>query len=211
MSDSQYHSFREKLPVMGLLLVLHPILRRAWDALWPIASSDGSKRPTPDMADARLNQRTCFDFTFALIYLVVLHGFSAAKVLLILYINYSIAKMVPGRAMPAATWMFNIGLLFANELCQGYKFRNMAMFLTGPPQDLVSDPALVSLGTWMDNHGGLIARWEILFNITILRLISFNLDYYWSLDKRNVVSLEVCLWHPTVDETGPLTPLRRSK
>jgi D-alanyl-lipoteichoic acid acyltransferase DltB (MBOAT superfamily) len=36
-----------------------------------------------------------------------------------------------------------------------------------------------------------MSRWEILFNITILRLISFNLDYYWSLDRRSGSPIEV--------------------
>lgn len=46
-------------------------------------------------------------------------------------------------------------------------------------------------GTWLDSHGGLIPRWEILFNITVLRLISFNLDYYWSLDYNSASAIEV--------------------
>jgi hypothetical protein len=43
----------------------------------------------------------------------------------------------------------------------------------------------------MDDHGGLIPRWEVLFNITILRLISFNLDYYWSLNSPRASPVEV--------------------
>ena len=34
-----------------------------------------------------------------------------------------------------------------------------------------------------------MSRWQILFNITTLRLISFNLDYFWSF--RNGTTLEV--------------------
>ncbi|KAI9854879.1 MAG: glycerol transporter, partial [Pleopsidium flavum] len=45
-------------------------------------------------------------------------------------------------------------------------------------------------GTWLDAYGGLIPRWEILFNITVLRLVSFNLDYYWSLDRRGGSPIE---------------------
>lgn len=46
-------------------------------------------------------------------------------------------------------------------------------------------------GDFMDDHGGLIPRWEVLFNITILRLISFNLDYYWSLNLPGASPVEV--------------------
>lgn len=53
---------------------------------------------------------------------------------------------------------------------------------------------VVRLGEWMDGFGGLMGRWEILFNIIVLRLVSFSLDYYWSLDGRNMVGgvVEVC-------------------
>jgi protein-cysteine N-palmitoyltransferase HHAT len=224
-TDSQYHSFRQNLPYMGLLLAFHPLLRRVWNKAFPVPPSNGGKRPAAEAANARLNQRTSFDFTFALLFLVILHGFSAAKVLLILYLNYNLAKRLPKHVVPAATWIVNISLLFANELCQGYHFKDIATFLTGPePVNLASGPSyLVSLGSWMDSYGGLMPRWEILFNITILRLISFNLDYYWSLDRRNASSIEVRMtprpsaskgfWRPEASiltESGIGSPFRHN-
>jgi len=47
-----------------------------------------------------------------------------------------------------------------------------------------------NFGHTLDSYGGLIPRWEVLFNFTILRLISFNLDYYWSLNTRTSSPLE---------------------
>jgi hypothetical protein len=139
-----------------------------------------------------MKQRTSFDFAFAILFLIILHGFSASKVFLILYANYQLVTSLPRKYIPVATWVFNIGILFANELCRGYHFRWLAELIASPPKDIVSDEGfLLSLGSWLDRHGGLMSRWEVLFNITILRLISFNLDYYWSLDKRNHVSIEV--------------------
>jgi protein-cysteine N-palmitoyltransferase HHAT len=35
-------------------------------------------------------------------------------------------------------------------------------------------------------------RWQILFNITTLRLISFNMDYYWSVTKGTTLEVR-CL------------------
>ncbi|KAK3336534.1 MBOAT, membrane-bound O-acyltransferase family-domain-containing protein [Cercophora scortea] len=193
-SDNQYHSFRENLLYMGLLVVFHPLCRRLWDAVYT-SLSPARATPTPDeAADTRLHQRTTFDFCFALLYLIILHGFSAAKILFILSINYKIAKGLPRKYVPPATWIFNICVLFANELSDGYKFRSIAMFFTGTsPADLVSGmetSALVRAGAWMDGYSGLLSRWEILFNITILRLVSFNLDYYWSLDRRDASPIE---------------------
>ncbi|KAK3383695.1 MBOAT, membrane-bound O-acyltransferase family-domain-containing protein [Lasiosphaeria ovina] len=204
ISDAQYFTFRKNLPYMGLLLVFHPLLRRVWEAVYsPAAASSSPSRghapsrqgtPTPEAADARLRRRTSFDYAFAIVYLVALHGFSAAKILLILFANFKIATGgLPRKYIPAATWAFNICTLFANEVCHGYKFRSIALFFSGGAAagDLVSDPSsLVRLGDWLDGHGGLMPRWQILFNITVLRLVSFNLDYYWSLNSRAASPME---------------------
>ncbi|KAL2021404.1 hypothetical protein VTK56DRAFT_7157 [Thermocarpiscus australiensis] len=194
VSDAQYHTFRTNLPYMALLLVFHPLCRRVWNAVYPVPQELRGPRTTTatEAAEARLRQRRSFDYAFAILYLVVLHGFSAAKILLILAVNYKLAKGLPRRYIPAATWVFNICILFANELCEGYKFRDIALLVSGPPaKDAVIDPsALVRFGEWLDSYGGLMSRWEILFNITVLRLISFNLDYYWSLDRRSSSPIE---------------------
>ena len=142
---------------------------------------------------ARLNQRVRFDLLFALVLIFGLHGLSAFKVLFILYTNYAIATKLPRQYVVAATWIFNIGTLFANELFSGYRFGEIAGALS---------PRLgeqgKNWGNYMDDYGGLIPRWEILFNITVLRLISFNMDYYWSsngpgLNPSNL--LEVSSFH----------------
>ena len=143
-------------------------------------------------ADARLNQRISFDVLFAGIFLAALHGFSAFKILAILYANYCIATKLPRSYVPAVTWVFNIGTLFANEFSRGYSYANIvgAFF---PAASSASEKGLVTenIGHMLDNYGGLIPRWEVLFNFTILRLISFNLDYYWSLNSRAGSPIEV--------------------
>lgn len=133
-----------------------------------------------------------FDTGFAVIFLIALHGFSAGKVLLILYLNYNLATRLPRKYVPAATWVFNIGTLFANELTQGYKFTKMAQYFS-PLDRPMADSLIHVWAGWLDSHGGIMSRWEILFNLTVLRLISFNLDYYWSLDRRSGSPIEVCL------------------
>jgi len=133
--------------------------------------------------EARLAQRISYDFIFATIFLFVLHGTSAFKVFLILYVNYTLATSLSKSYIPAATWIFNISILFANEVCSGYPYSRIAQ--------LVPFGASAGWGTWLESYGGLIPRWEILFNITALRLISFNLDYYWSLEQRGSSPVEV--------------------
>ena len=128
--------------------------------------------------------------------------------LLILYLNYSLSKKLPKEYIPTATWVFNIGVLFANELCRGYSFGRIYSFVF--PQPLSEDSlTAVNWGTWLDGYGGLIPRWEVLFNITVLRLISFNMDYYWSLQLRNGSPVEVRSF-PFLFSHTRLTPTRRS-
>ena len=115
VSDSQYHTFRENLPYMAMLLLFHPLLRKAWNTVYP----------TPDRLNdsggaARLEQRVSFDYVFAILYLFILHGFSAFKVLLILNINYRLATGLPRRYIPLATWAFNVPVLVICPLSSAY-------------------------------------------------------------------------------------------
>lgn len=193
-TDAQYFNFRANLPYLGLLLVFHPLFRKAWNRFC---------RPVPvgktviDTAEARLEQRASFDYSFAIVFLAALHGFSMLKVLAILYINYNMITSLPRQYIPAATWAFNIGILFANELCDGYKYRDIAAIISGTPPYLLRtapvEGSLTSWGAWMDGWGGIMSRWEILFNFTVLRMISFNLDYYWSQGYRSASPMEVSL------------------
>jgi hypothetical protein len=184
---------------MALLVLFHPALRRLYDKLHPINLADRTNllmEPKPnskiEIGKARLEQRASFDFVFGLIFLSALHGFSALKVVLILYINFSLATKLPRKYIPAATWIFNISTLFANELCNGYKFSTIERALSSSLGQNLTEEAFVSTwGAWLDGYSGIMSRWHILFNLTVLRLISFNLDYYWSLDRRSGSPLEV--------------------
>jgi hypothetical protein len=113
--------------------------------------------------------------------MLALHGASASKVLFLLYVNYKIGKTLPRPYVPASTWTFNICIMFANELCAGYPFERMAM-LIAPGVSGGQESLLVQWGRSLDGFGGIMPRWEVLFNIAICRMISFNMDYYWSLD-----------------------------
>lgn len=143
---------------------------------------------------AHLEQRASFDFGFGLIFLAAIHGFSAPKVLAILFANYTLTTNLPRKYVPVATWVFNIGILFANELSDGYKYSAAAAWLSPPDAPrLEAGGDIHAWGVWLDYHSGIIPRWEILFNLTVLRLISFNLDHYWSQDRRAGSPIEVCV------------------
>lgn len=143
--------------------------------------------------DAQLEQRMRFDFGFGLVFITALHGASALKIIAILFLNYKIAKSLPRNYVPAATYTFNICILFANELLGGYPLERIALFFapgSGTPGEKGS--MLVQWAQSLDNLGGIMPRWEVLFKVTVLRLISFNMDYHWSADHLATSSIEVC-------------------
>ncbi|KAK4542400.1 hypothetical protein LTR36_006857 [Oleoguttula mirabilis] len=190
-SDAQYRSFRDNIPYMALVLMIHPLLRRLYESV--VASSTQERQSEANATEARLQGRVTFDLAFAAIFLTALHGISAVKIFTILWINYKIATALPKQYVGVATWIFNIGLLFANELSNGYQFAWIASYLL-PPQTTAGGEKLT--GDWatrLDSLSGLIPRWHILFNITVLRLIAFNFDYLWSQDRRASSPIEVCL------------------
>ncbi|KAJ4365534.1 glycerol transporter [Neocucurbitaria cava] len=193
-SDAQYSGFRSNILYLFVVVLLHPVLRKAYDSFWradtytqvrPSAAGNGGLTmglTASAAADARLSQRVSFDILFAGVFLVALHGFSTFKILAILYANYSIATKLPREYIPAATWIFNVGTLFANEFSRGYSYATILGIFLSPPSE--KDDATMNFGELLDSYGGLMPRWEILFKFTLLRLISFNLDYYWSLNSR---------------------------
>ena len=87
-SDAQYASFRDNVPYLVLLLIAHPLVRRIYDSC--VSRSSTTTKPssssTAAAGDAQLEQRMRFDFVFGLIFITVLHGVSALKVLFILLI-----------------------------------------------------------------------------------------------------------------------------
>lgn len=201
-SDDQYASFRDNLPYLFIVMSLHPLLRRLFESMYkpdsllsglaPYGKFDSSEHTG---ADNRSLQRLAFDVGFGILFTIALHGFSAAKILIILYINYNIATQLKKEYVPAATWIFNIGILFANELGKGYPYSAIAKAVLPRSAFLeasAEQKPVENWGTVLDSYGGLIPRWEILFNVTVLRLISFNLDYYWSLNRSGGSPIEVC-------------------
>lgn len=112
---------------------------------------------------------------------------------MILYVNYQIATKLPRQYVTPCTWVFNLFLLFANELAHGFRFADMeAIFSPWFLQSQGSEKGQVlGWGARLDSYGGLLPRWEILFKVSVLRLISFNLDYVQSLDGRPSENIEV--------------------
>jgi protein-cysteine N-palmitoyltransferase HHAT len=175
----QYQGFRDNIPALTALVVVHPALRKLYERISGVSNTQiaANKQEASIVAEQRRDARLRFDFASALVFISALYGFSALKILLIAYLNYKIATALPRGSVPTATWMFNVGLLFANELTRGYPYASIASFLAPYSENAIK------YGQFLDSYGGLMPRWEVLFKVTILRLISFNMDTYWAGDR----------------------------
>lgn len=159
-SDRQYRSFRDNVPALTLLALAYPALQsiyiRLATRLHPAISKDNT-------------YHVPFVIFVSVLHLIGLHGTSVIKIFTILTVNYYIGKGFRGsRSGPLLTWVFNAIVLFASERIEGHLFASL-------------HPSLSPL----DAFEGIYPRWHISFNITMLRLISFNVDYYWACNSRN--------------------------
>lgn len=149
-SDPQYHTFRGNLG---------PLLALAAGFLIPshLARRAGYTSPS---------QRANTIAICAGIILLALHGVGAFKVLAILLLNFYATQWekppAVNKVWPAIVVVGNMLILFANEKFDGYHFSAL-------------HPALGDL----DAIDGFYPRWHVSFNITMLRIISFALDYHW--------------------------------
>ncbi|GBE88390.1 Glycerol uptake protein [Sparassis crispa] len=157
-SDIQYRSFRGNIPA---LVILVGSFLAAKFVYTHSAKRYMSLRPLNN------TYHVPFLFTFSILMLLGLHGTSIVKIFAIVTANYGIAKTCRASKFgPLLTWIFNAAVLFANERNEGYRFASM-------------HPSLEML----DSIEGIYPRWHISFNITMLRLVSFNMDYYWACNS----------------------------
>lgn len=164
-SDFQYRSFRDYVPaligIMGVYLALSKLF-----ALLPLSTSAQYTRVGNTSTAATLVKpnRIAFLTVFTVIFIFALHGFNSLKLVLVLAINYGLSKALGGTKMaPAVTFAFNIATLFAVHWNDGFEYSRMS-------------PAL----GFLEVFKGLLPRWQINFNITMLRLVSFSMDYHWA-------------------------------
>ncbi|ORY77588.1 MBOAT, membrane-bound O-acyltransferase family-domain-containing protein [Leucosporidium creatinivorum] len=160
-SDHQWNSFRSHLPMLLGLLGLYMLSSTLFNRFY---------RPSSQSSTTSLPPKAIFILSFALPLLFLLHGSSLPKILGILTLNFWVSRLARWggkwtKAAPVVGWTVNLAILFSNELCEGYRWGTISSGLA-----------------WLDDEAyrGILPRWHINWNITMLRLISFNLDYYWA-------------------------------
>lgn len=112
-----------------------------------------------------------FDMIFGLFFLFVAHGFNSIRILLHMMVMFGIVHLGKRQRKVATilTWVYGISTLFINDKFRNLPLGNILPFLK--PIDAL-------------NFKGIIARWDVFFNFTLLRLISYNLDYLERWDNQ---------------------------
>lgn len=114
-------------------------------------------------------KRTLFDLVFGIIYLVALHGTNVLKIAIHVCVMFALAKCIQDiRVARILLWAYGVLTLFINETLRNASFTSVFPY----------------------EFTGIVARWDVFYNFTLLRMLSFGLDY---LEKRqtNEKSFEV--------------------
>jgi D-alanyl-lipoteichoic acid acyltransferase DltB (MBOAT superfamily) len=115
--------------------------------------------------------RRLYYLLFSIIFLFVLCGSKALFPIILITLNYLMAKVLApfnSSLFLLFTWFFNCAVLLSNEYYSGYSYSNL----------------LGSNYSWLDNNYRGLTSWQSSYNLVILKIISFNYDYYWAASNR---------------------------
>ncbi|CCD25548.1 putative O-acyltransferase NDAI_0F02300 [Naumovozyma dairenensis CBS 421] len=115
-----------------------------------------------------------FDCFFGLIFLFAAHGVNSLRILTHMTVLFSIVHVFKRnrRLATALTWTYGIAALFINDKYRTYAFGNILSILS--PLD--------------NGYKGIIPRWDVFFNFTLLRMISYNMDFLERWTKQLSIS-----------------------
>lgn len=128
------------------------------------------------------HQRTKFDFVFGLVYLIALHGTNVIKIAFHVLVMFVLATKLPNKkAARISIWVYGVLSLFMNERINNWNFNIDAI-----------------------DHGfhGIISRWDVFYNFTLLRMLSFGLDF---LEHTESTKAEARMMPAGLDDRARLT------
>lgn len=141
----------------------------------------------------KITKRTYFDCGCGLFFVLVVHGVNVWKIGFHVTVMYLFSRYVPSRKWALLlTWVYGLLTLFVND-----RYRN----------------AQTGISLLDSGYKGLMPRWDVNFNFTLLRLISFNYDYLEKVqeqetqdeeDKRSSSSLDLSALDDRERLTAPI-------
>lgn len=109
--------------------------------------------------------RISFDMVFGLLYAYVLHGSNCVRIAVHVLVMFAMARFIERpKVAKLALWTYGVATLFVN-----HEWKEMPLHVG-----------------FLDNgFQGIVARWDVFYNFSLLRILSYNLDY---LERKHLVS-----------------------
>lgn len=164
LSDNQWREFRGALPALLMAFLAFATTSRLLRKFVCKAHIKGV--------------RIAFYLIFSFGYLYYLHGPSSLWVVLLVSANWWLTTSVRGsQAGMAVVWLLNIVTLVFIRLTDGFSTLH----------GLTSSTSLFhAVVRALLRPNGYPMRWYICFNLTMLRMLSFSMDYHWyTIHKTN--------------------------
>lgn len=161
LTDTQWRDFRENFSTLLTAAVIYLVVSRA---VRHFGTQANSVRP-----------RVIFYVITSITFIVYSHGVYSIFLCFFTLINYVVSKSLAGKPLiaPLCFWVINMAMLFGTDrLHSAMKFYNI----------------LGADWKWLDDYSGTY-RWNLTWPLTMLRMISFDMDLHWAtLEKSNSAS-----------------------
>ncbi|AMD21341.1 HER062Cp [Eremothecium sinecaudum] len=130
-----------------------------------------------------------FDLYFGIAFLFVIHGVNSLRILLHFFAMYGIAKLLKQQKNVALvlSWIYGIGTLVFNNRYRAFPFGD-----------------IIPIASFLDkSYKGVVERWDVFFNVSLLRMLSFNFDF---IERWNAVHAAQTSTTPTLYEEDGSSP-----
>ena len=164
MFDQHWRMFSANLPYLLVIGCCHTACARA----------------ARNVFGPRHRATTSAELVMGLAYVTYAHGGGVVWVLSICAANFVCSRLslrlrrsgapLLQQVPPALTWASSLLVLFSLPALSRVRFAGVSPVLA-----------------WLDQYPGLY-QWTVSFNLVLLRMISFNMDYHWATDPEKPVS-----------------------
>ena len=196
LSDVQWRGFRDSIGPLAVVFGAFGGMSRLLFGRGNGSPSPASSLAPRDLVETSATRRVAFLVASSVGFLVYLHGRCALYVYGIVSLSWVLTRWLKGAPMPSwlktlLVWVWHVGVLMVVKGTSGFSS-------TFPmPYIAPNSPGSSGLSMWRLDaalSGGLqwlfgrtlsrgVFRWEVCYNITMLRLISQSLDILWGANE----------------------------
>ncbi|KAF7773455.1 hypothetical protein Agabi119p4_5622 [Agaricus bisporus var. burnettii] len=103
-SDAQYRTFRNNIPILSIAILFHLFFKYIASVM-PAGTQSVAPPKLQNLSPSSLR----FNLAFSLVTIMLLHGVNSLKIMLILFLNYSVAKNFRGSKLGTVlTWAWPV-------------------------------------------------------------------------------------------------------